>query len=62
MKVPVVGTYRTYLFNYLQWEVCADIAVHNDKSLGISGPDLIPEVIDTTSCAQGCILLHILNV
>lgn len=45
-----------HLFERKSW---ADISIQNEKSLRTAGDNLISEVIDAPSGAQGCILLQI---
>jgi hypothetical protein len=43
---------------HLKREVCTHITVHDDESFRISGPDLVPEVVNSTRCPQRCVLLN----
>ena len=48
---------------YLQWKVRANISIHDEESIWIASSDLISEMIYSSSCSQGRILLtlYIMN-
>ena len=48
----------TPLKYYLKRKVSTHIAVHDDECLRISGPDLVPEVVDSSRRPQWSVLLH----